>query len=561
MQSNPNHAPNTTVELSPEERSVFSLAKINEWRAQEYAALANLYDSSTASASFAHLDRNNVPEYVRQFNESVDGLLDAFLVENGIDTSSPNYAEVRQLFYEARIGTGDGDGISGVEWDIAPASRGGDPGDTKSQSDIFRERIEQRIGVDTNTPSDPDMDPRGELNDDILAEAYLENTRFDVGKTREAWATASAKRQGRAFSMKKDKNRDTLKDKYHKSVQKLGIMELEDQISDNDSDAEKNAKVIAWLFDEQAKLRELTTEKLQGTKVGRFVNFMNKGSRKARFMKAVGLGVVAGVGGSLLAGAAGAAAIAVGAAGASRFVRGYVRGDGHRGMMTAQEEFGDNPVELENVQPHDTTEHLFDAAAEQYNEAFENDTKLEQKKRKKALIAGVGAVALGTGIGWAVSHVGVLGDAKDAIHDKFFGDKLLDKDNDYTPNNGPGNETDGGSEPKPWAGRDADGDGILNGQDLVPHDSDIAFDVSDISHEARWVEPGEGWYQTFQDLGIPQDHWSDVLQDAGPKLQEQGWAYKMDDGTWGISHPGSLSNESLRIIAKAAKRDGFTLAA
>ena len=36
----------------------------------------------------------------------------------------------------------------------------------------------------------------------------------------------------------------------------------------------------------------------------------------------------------------------------------------------------------------------------------------------------------------------------------------------------------------------------------VDQDKDINW--SDFAREARVVEPGEGWYQTFQDMGIPQ---------------------------------------------------------
>lgn len=85
---------------------------------------------------------------------------------------------------------------------------------------------------------------------------------------------------------------------------------------------------------------------------------------------------------------------------------------------------------------------------------------------------------------------------------------------------------------------------------------------NDFDPSARNVTDGEGWYSTFQQMGIPEDNWSDILKDAGPKLGELGDAYYDDSAKeWRISNPGRLSGESLRVIAAAAKRDGVDLGA
>lgn len=409
--TNHNQLPDAQPTLTDKEQSVFSLDTLSEWRSRQYSILSGLREADNFSNT----------NYIDDFNASIETTLNEFLSEKNITPDSPNYDEIRALFREASI-----DNITEDEWGNSPASRGVDSSDTKSQSDIFGDRIAERLRGSLDG-DDVDMDA-------LHQEALVENARFNVDVSREEWATASAKRQGKAFSFK-NKERDTVRDTYHENVQKLGIMELSSEISDDDDDTTKNAKVIAWLFEEQAKLRELTTEKLQNTKVGKFVNFMNKGSRKARFMKAVGLGVVAGVGGSLVAGAAGAAVVAAGAAGASRFVRGYVRGDNHRGMATAQEEFIDsnNPVELENTE-HDSIETRLNDAAGSYNEAFEHDTKLEQKKRRRALAFGVGSVALGATLGYALTNIDEIGDIKDNLQDKWH--NYWNEDNfSSTPNN------------------------------------------------------------------------------------------------------------------------------
>lgn len=532
--TNHDQLPTAIPELSPEEQATFSPARLNEWRGTQYSILGNL----GAANNFSN------ENYKEDFKASIDDTLNKFLEQNGVTFESSNYDEIRTLFREASI-----DKISEDEWGNSPASRGLDPDDHKSQSDIFRERIEQRVGAGNRSS---DVDVRGELNDDVLAEAYLEDARFDVGRSREVWAIASAKRQGRAFSVK-DASREKVKDAYHKSVQKLGIMELEDTIVDSESDTEKNVKVIAWLFDEQAKLRELTTEKLKSTKTSKFVEWMNKGSMLQRVGKsalvgvaasgaAAGISLVAGFG--LMAGAAGGAV--AGAVGFGRFVRGFARGDRQRGMTTANEEFGTDgrPVDEDGVEGNTIVER-FEDVAKTYNTAFEEGTHDEQKKRRKAVYRGLTNAALGVGVGAAVHYISdFLSEAPSGSTDTGTGN---------------GHRT-------PWADRDADGDGVPNGQDFAPHDPDVtikpdSIDLHAVSHDARWVDPGEGWYQTFQELGIPQDHWSHVLESAGPKLHEQGLAYRMDDGQWGISEPGRLSDASLRVIARAARRDGFDLAA
>ena len=68
------------------------------------------------------------------------------------------------------------------------------------------------------------------------------------------------------------------------------------------------------------------------------------------------------------------------------------------------------------------------------------------------------------------------------------------------------------------------------------------------STNAFTVDPGEGWNQTFKDMNIPQSEWSDVLQKAGPQLKENGWAYQMPNGQWGISKSGQLPQSMLQLI-------------
>jgi hypothetical protein len=63
------------------------------------------------------------------------------------------------------------------------------------------------------------------------------------------------------------------------------------------------------------------------------------------------------------------------------------------------------------------------------------------------------------------------------------------------------------------------------------------------------VESGEGWYQTFSEMGItnPTEQ-ANLLQKVGPELQARGWAYPTGDGSYGIIRPGSLPKDVLDLI-------------
>jgi hypothetical protein len=393
----------------------------------------------------------------------------------------------------------------------------------------------------------------------VHGEALIDNARYDVDGARNAWSTVSAKRQGRAFG--KASKHDEVRDDYHAKVQSLGILELKDQINPEDDETTKNAQIIAYLFEEQRRLRELTTEKLQGTKVGKFVKFMNKGKLGTRLMKGFGVGLVVGAGGTVLLGAAGAAAGAAVAIGASRFVKGYASNDRHRGMQTAEESFmnenGESVVEMEPTEGY-TVKEKFASAAKMYNEDFEADTKQEQVKRQKALAWGVGSVAVGAGVGYAlVSAADHSGAVIDGIKDWWNGpdeqvvppgkDEIFDMDGD-----GIADDID----------KDRDGDGVVNRLDDAPNNPDVTErgnDWSEFSRDARFVVPGEGGFQTLKEMGIPQQKWESIWQDAGTVLHEQGKTYMMQDGRWGWSDDMRLTERDLDVLADAAGRHGVKL--
>lgn len=96
----------------------------------------------------------------------------------------------------------------------------------------------------------------------------------------------------------------------------------------------------------------------------------------------------------------------------------------------------------------------------------------------------------------------------------------------------------------------------MPGETLLPKDH---LDWNDFGRDARFVEPGEGGFQTLKEMGIPENKWEAIWQDAGAKLHEQGKTYTMDDGRWGWDRTMRLSDRDLNVIARAAERNGVAL--
>ena len=75
----------------------------------------------------------------------------------------------------------------------------------------------------------------------------------------------------------------------------------------------------------------------------------------------------------------------------------------------------------------------------------------------------------------------------------------------------------------------------------------------EFSKAAQHIEAGEGFNQTFREMGIPRDKWAATLRKAGPELVKMGVAYKDQAvGGYGFSQEGPLKRAALQVISKAA---------
>lgn len=552
---NHNHAPSTQAEFTPAEAQVLSIQVIDEWRAQQFKSMHELGERSGWNG-----DMSEGTDY--GYGDSVEQSLQDFLAAKGIDETSPHYVEIKDLFLSTTPGRDDNGFVSDRAWH----ARNDEGISKRDETQLLLE------SMTSDSSSAVDTEPE---NTDQFDEALAMNEAFDtlnekLNEARSKWAKASSKQLGRAFSIK-DADRAKLKKEYEELVRERGRWALDNNVLQNEerelysdvSEEERDAMlngeklykrgrndaVIDYLFDEQEKLRSETVENLQRTKVSRFVQWMNRGNMAQRVAKGITLGAVAGVGGGLLAGAAGAGIVAAGAVGASRFVKGYASKDRKRGskMHTA---FTDDHIDmLKNATDTSAVLNVDDSHAK-VNNYLEEDVKAEQKERRKALAVGAGSVALGAGLGYAVTE---LSGKSGVVGEKVRG-MWSTEVRDVTP------ESDTTEPDVVYPNIDYDNDGVPNDQDVAPRNPELgAIDFSELSYEARWIEAGEGGFQTLKELGIPEAKWEAIWADAGEVFAEDGKTYLMDDGRYGWSQPGRLSNADILELARAARRNGVVL--
>lgn len=381
------------IEGMPEELQLSKLDKL----AGSYEVMITAPGIQKEDGSGPDLDKINatVTELVNEYLESA-----GFVTENQTDEQRREY-EFAFSVVERAMRTNKQDWI-GYTTD--------DGGHDGVSNQVFRELLAHYKPVETaGTDDDPgtgDDDPgTGEDDDDdsddddapepahgLTAEQKKEFEALEakLDALRESWAKESAKRQGRMFSFDNE-YRDNLYREYQAAATALAAKHME--VHNDWSDEDKQMIATALVFDEQEKLRNLTTEKLKGTKISKIIQWMNKGSKFTRIAKGVGIGLVAGVAGSFMAGLAGTAAVAGGAVALTRFARGFALGDkDRRGMKSFDQVVDINELDGKSWKDQQA-----------YAEGtFEEGTRHEQKKRTKAGVYGVGAIAVGAAMGGAI---------------------------------------------------------------------------------------------------------------------------------------------------------------
>ncbi len=474
-------------------------------------------------------------------------------------------AEIDRL--EQKTEGWDIDGPRGDNWDIAKRYRDREKAATTSapasSAPDTTPAPKPPVASPPVPPPDHDADVRdvfGPLLDD---DPEVEQSFNDLERARAAFARLEARRQARLGDYKGLRalhGYSAARDAYHAARVHYGqtYFRLSGDLDAARNDTERNAIVLSYLLEEDAQLRQETNRQVERTPAQRFISWMNEGSRLKRFSKYALLG---GIGGAitLATGAIGlgiGAGVGLGASSALRYMRGYAS-QGIRGM----EESAIDSREADFERVFDQRMRLLGGTGDLENASdifagyFNADTKREQRKNQRAVGTGI----LSVGAGAVVGHLLHAGGNKLFGHDKTSipgrgtkptGGLPGEGDSPFHKPTGGGYFTDRGASFKDYL--------HPNAQKVADMPRPVSLHDMTNWHDTVTVRPGEGWHETMKSMGIPDDRWSRVLHEAGPKLRDQGWAYfDHGHGEWRIRHAGQLSPEAIQTLKDASAKFGY----
>ena len=541
---------------------------LQKQRVAENRAAEGFYDIPAQEAA----DERSYAEF--------DASIEDYLQARGIDSESPHYTTYASILRDNSI-----DRVNNDMWMLSETNDVGE----YTASSVREKTAAQLEGLSvTEEDSAPDSSTSS-----VERDPAIERGEEKLASLREQLAAASAKRQGRLFG--KGKQYEALQEEYNTQLIKLGKLKLhEGELGTPLTDSEKNVAAISYIFDEQQKLREKTKEELQGTKVHKFIEWFNSGTKGERFRRGVYLGlggVVVGAGLGALAGVAAGAGVAGAATAAAvsgtRFARYFAKKDNQQGR--GMEKISDAATEDHNVKAmqyierNDASDKV-ESASNYFTNTFEEDTKKEQSKRRKSVRAGLAGVAIGAVAGGTIAYA--ISEMNDGSVGEWSNRHIAPETHAQPDIN---SEADGGAgvnevdQPveKPAPGADGTEEPLVPAPEvdaIVPSDTpemaeaisdaldgDSSNDMggetldSDYSGEALDIHTGEGWLQTFSEMGITDVNEQYALlhnQDMMNELYHMGLAYPDATlGGWGINmtHDGKMPAAALDVIANYAK--------
>lgn len=486
-----------------------------------------------------------------------DDIAEAYLKSQGISDGDPKFGEYKEVLLRYTV-----DKVSPREWEeisIDPATgevrpnkralaveslRAEFPSSTTPETEPDEEETEDEEDEDDPTVTLPTTEAIKEaLDKDVAVKAAREK----VKGLKEELARLTAQRQGKLFSFKSTKEAYAAKQlEYQTAVNALTRLELsvENSAGMLRSEEEERLDAVFKLMGNYQELQKMSIDEMKGTKVGKFVDFMTRGSMPVRILKGVGLGVAGAAALAVIAGTAGGAlgaGIALGGGAAIRTARNFATFDNRAGRgMDALSDSREDLLKSANAET-ETTDESINLVHQDLMKRLEEENSKEQKKRRSSTYKSLGVVAL-SATAVDLIHVGF-----DAASEHYSAGKL----HDITFGDDNAHAQGGGHEDQPGGG----GDGNGSGAETQPPESQFESPKFD---DARTIDPGEGFYQTFQEMGIPQKDWPALLDKAGPELHGinvdgHSLAYKMPNGEWGIrmTPDGKMPTEALDAINKA----------
>lgn len=553
---NPNFPPNGPEQHTADPYEFFTVDNIQQLRDTQKQArreeMASVDPFNPTERKDAEIRAAARYEQIRQ--EYMDGF-DYTRQLLGLDPSDPAYDEYETIL--DHLGHVSIDQMNDDEWEYGQVDKDGNRATSSGKEmvdEMHTDQLNQRKADEaaraTTTAANPLLHtPNNDPT--VISEQMREelDRKLEKGEelmtalhgARDKLAELALKRQSKLVGSEASDEYKEAHEAYRDAMVEYGKFREEIK-GEQRTDEEKNQTVIAYLLEEGSRLRDLTNEKWQNTKVGKVCKFLASGSMAERIVKGAGLGIVVAGGAAVLTAAtAGTGALGAAAGGgatlatvASRIMRGYGAIRGRQGGMASEL----SPAEVnELVQLVATSVNGMDIGGHFMGEKYEDTVDNERRKNKKAALMSLGAVALGAGVTQAVHTVG-----------EYIFDAYTDKDvlQSRNPGQAPGGTglpegtAPGGGEkgsvppPSVEGGSNASGNAI----DHITAEQYKAMTT---------VDKGMGGIELFKEMGLGQSDWyrhEQALLRAHP-----GDFYEMKDGHVGLKHPGKLSEGTMRDIA------------
>ena len=308
-------------------------------------------------------------------------------------------------------------------------------------------------------------------------------------------------------------------------------------------------RVVQTIKEDEANQSEMLKESYGA--IGKAMEWYGKQTTLKKIAIGAGLGVAAltvGVGIGFMGGLIGAGAAATGAFSlASRTGRAYFTQLSALFKESGEIDFEEiNDISevsdvqgVESVGLRKTGEFMLGRASDRMLEA--------EKIKKRAVKWAMGAAALvgASGVVGAVWHV-----AQDASLEHLPGGQIQHQVEDML------NPSDTGVDDTPET--------IPVPEETVTREELINSYIAE-HPTARKIRPGEGWYQTFKELGIKRDNWDELLKDMGPKLRDMEykgtklayWDEQANEWRINMTENGKMPKSALRLIIERAEEKGY----
>lgn len=386
--------------------------------------------------------------------------------------------------------------------------------------------------------------PHLEAGGDQPESEELTNAKQELVNLRQELAAFNAKREKRMFFTDR-KRRDTQENKalyeaYHNASRAVFNLENPNFIEDDTvSNLDKIRKIAEYTVEEAKNLDQAILESYKNTKT-----FLGKRIEQYSNLS-VPKKIILGVGASALIGIAtgGVGTFAVSGSFMAMTLeakRRKKRSEGGGTLSVSAHDLASKyeGYDLSEGRASEYVDTIFDGANSRMRGAFEDRIDSEQKRR---LARVAGSYAAGAAIGWTTHHLpGGWFDGWNSSHDVAAADHA-----------GGGDVPTGGdlSGVPQMPEAPTPGGGDLSGIPQMPEAPAPSIDVlHQFSSEVYNNYPGKGIFETFQQMGVPQEQWQSALERVGPLLERTGDAYPMGSDSYGWSHIGSLSPEGAQIL-------------